>query len=372
MKQQKSPSFENEKTQCKDIYEVLSHIAIFKPLISCLFPEMPEGFWINHWWTESRKIFLKDENNLQLILEYFKDENNLAKFAEEVENFYLKHKKGLEKSWIGNPQKNIYSCALSTIRNYIIESPKEQVEKWMFYKTPNLSYLQEKCSLVEDINRKFLKIIDKQFAIDKQRRRNLNFERSIIWDSFWNIVNDSWEWMIHNIHWIEVALVSWRYIDIDTRKVFKTKNGSILIEILDEFIPIEFGNLKKCGVIDTGGSEINVYLKDDLSILKDNQWKEISEINTTQASWIFEINTRKYNENGSFSIEEWIFVNRDLIPLIDYKNRKILEIVTVKDDWFIARVSDWKYVFFDNDLMSRELSSFEKINNFLQGTKKNR
>jgi hypothetical protein len=48
MNQQKSLSFENEKTQCKDIYEVLSHIAIFKPLISCLFPEMPEGFWINH------------------------------------------------------------------------------------------------------------------------------------------------------------------------------------------------------------------------------------------------------------------------------------------------------------------------------------
>jgi hypothetical protein len=50
----------------------------------------------------------------------------------------------------------------------------------MFYKTPNLSYLQEKCSLVEDVNRKFLKILDEQFAIDKQKRKNLTFERDII------------------------------------------------------------------------------------------------------------------------------------------------------------------------------------------------
>jgi hypothetical protein len=122
--------------------------------------------------------------------------------------------------------------------------------------------------------------------------------------------------------------------------------------------------------MDTRGSEIYVYLKEDLSILKDNQWKEISEINTTQASWIFEINTRKYNENGSFSIEEWIFVNRDLIPVIDYKNRKILEIVTVKDDWFIAMVSDWNYVYFDNELMSRELSSFEWLSNYFNRNRK--
>jgi hypothetical protein len=122
--------------------------------------------------------------------------------------------------------------------------------------------------------------------------------------------------------------------------------------------------------MDTRGSELYVYLKEDLSILKDNQWKEISEINTTQASWIFEINTRKYNENGSFSIEEWIFVNRDLIPVIDYKNRKILEIVTVKDDWFIAMVSDWNYVYFDNELMSRELSSFEWLSNYFNRNRK--
>lgn len=220
-------NLENERKECSNIFEVLSHIAIFKPLVYCVFSETKDEFWIQYWRKENREVLLRSKWLLFTILNHFKNENNLIKFTEEVDKFYLKNRESLDKLWINDSHKNMYSIAIATIKEYVRKNNNEQgsVDKWELYQYTNLSFVNEERNLEDEINRIFLKIIDAQYDIDKERIKKSIQVREIIWDISGNLAINDNEWKIENLYWVKVALVAWRYINVATRKpiIIKSK-----------------------------------------------------------------------------------------------------------------------------------------------------
>ncbi|MCK9272232.1 hypothetical protein M0P65_01675 [Candidatus Gracilibacteria bacterium] len=111
-------NFEQERKTCSNIYEILAHPAIFKPLFSCIYQNFTQDD-IDNIIVKIEKInFLKHESNLYKILDFFKDDINVKKFADEVEKFYLEHKEALDRVGINDSHKNAYSIAIATLRQF--------------------------------------------------------------------------------------------------------------------------------------------------------------------------------------------------------------------------------------------------------------
>jgi len=69
---------QRESKTCSDIYDVLAHPAIFKPLISCVFPGFIEKDinkdLLRNYAFINRSKFLWNEENIIKIIDFFKNE----------------------------------------------------------------------------------------------------------------------------------------------------------------------------------------------------------------------------------------------------------------------------------------------------------
>ncbi len=225
-------NFEYEQKKCSDVYEVLSHIAIFKPLISCVFPEYDEKFWIKHWKVENRKIFLETKENLKIILKYFKDTNNLEKFSNSIEEFYLNHKEALDRVWINNSHKNTYSLALATIIKF---NKNEEYESITDTKKVMSNTSIKTSNFIFKFKNTFDEILITQKEIDKKSNKYEWYTREVIWDIYWNLTNETWEWLITNFNGKQVTQIKKKYIDVETRKpiIIKTDIEDIKWELIN-------------------------------------------------------------------------------------------------------------------------------------------
>lgn len=206
-------TFDSERKECKDIYEVLSHVAIFNPLMTCVFPEPEDKYLTEQKERVNRLGILKDKEILKQILNYFKDENNLAKFAEEVDKFYLEHKEALIRVWIIDSHKNIYSIAIATIKAFNKDIAIKNQDKLLL----NVSI--ETWDIVEDLNNKLIFILGQQKQNALKRKKYENLEKSdIIWDNRWNLLYETESGLMIDFNGMKIARVAWRYIDADTRK----------------------------------------------------------------------------------------------------------------------------------------------------------
>lgn len=206
-------TFDSERKECKDIYEVLSHVAIFNTLMTCVFPEPEDKYLTEQKERVNRLGILKDKEILKQILDYFKDENNLAKFAEEVDKFYLEHKEALIRVWIIDSHKNIYSIAIATIKAFNKDIAIKNQDKLLL----NVSI--ETWDIVENLNNKLFFILGQQKQNALKRKKYENLEKSdIIWDSRWNLLYETESGLMIDFNGMKIARVAWRYIDADTRK----------------------------------------------------------------------------------------------------------------------------------------------------------
>ncbi|EKD66023.1 MAG: hypothetical protein ACD_49C00067G0009 [uncultured bacterium (gcode 4)] len=207
-------NFEQERKTCSNIYEILAHPAIFKSLISCIFQDIEadeyqhiynikKQFLWNRNNKEYREEFLRYEENISKILEFFKDETNVKKFANEVDKFYTEHKEALYKSWINHSHKNAYSIAIATLRQFEDDKfvDNSEVDNHTSIKPT------QKDDIVKRVNDKFEEILSE-----------IRPDYLIVWDIEWNLVN----WVNSNyiIDFFDknVAQIKNNYIDIDTRK----------------------------------------------------------------------------------------------------------------------------------------------------------
>ncbi len=208
-------SFDDEKTQCKDIYEVLSHIAIFKPLISCINPGISKDFEMAKEW---RIEYLKNTEHLKLILDYFKNKNNIAKFAGEVEKYYLEHIDALDRSWVWHAQKNIYWMVLMTIREF--NKDHQTVKPWERL----LNVSAPVWNIIEEFNNKYTYILGREEnnEIIRKKRTGL-MSTEINSDNLGNPIAEVWEWHIFDFFGNKIAEVNGKYINADTRSPFIVK-----------------------------------------------------------------------------------------------------------------------------------------------------
>lgn len=197
--------FEQERKTCSNIYEILGHIAIFTPLVSCVFP------WFSHLnytgikatpsiWTP--EYFLSKEENITKIVEFFKSEENVDRFAKEVEKFYLEHEKALERAGIHGHHKNAYVMAIATLRSVANQELRKNI------KIINNTSICAKTPWVTDIT---VQVNYKFSEIFKWYR-----EQTIAWDIEGNLVKEI-EWKIRDYFDKNVAKINWRFIYIDSR-----------------------------------------------------------------------------------------------------------------------------------------------------------
>ena len=259
-----------EREICENIYEVLAHIAIFKPLLSCVFPEFiiqsVNGTNIFPDQKAWREDFLKDENNIEKIINYFRQEENIYKFSNEVEKFYILHKEALDKVWINYFHKNTYSIAVATIRAITLQKTNEH--KFNF-----TSMKLDQTTIKKQVEAKFREILESQKEYD------------IAWDIEWNL----FDWNnanIKNFFGKRIAKINWKFIDPDTRK-------EVLIEwckIISLYRTVELLNwekVKRAKILD------NDWIEKILYITKDNkffriEWERVTEVYSNRC-WLREI-----------------------------------------------------------------------------------
>lgn len=192
---------QNEAKTCKSVFEILSHIIIFKPLIKCMFKNELENF--EHILSDksSRERYIKQ--NIEEIVDFFRDEQNLKKFSEELEKFYLKHERALERTWLDDSHKNAYVMAIATIKEVIKDH--ERFTVWVNRSSVNLTYILS----IKD------QIISKFYEIFSQYK-----EQKIAWDIEWNLIllNDSEEWKVEYLFDKKIIKIGRRYVYADTRK----------------------------------------------------------------------------------------------------------------------------------------------------------
>lgn len=292
-----------EEKVCKNIYEVLAHIAIFKPLLSCVFMEFTNqsvnGMNVFPDQKAWRENFIRQEDNIEKIINYFEQKDNTEKFAGEVEKFYLEHKEAFDKLWINNNHKNTYSIALASIKT--IASQKTSKNK-----INNTSVeLDHTGTLKAQVEVKFKEILESQ--------QEFEVAGDIEWNLFdWNSGN------IKNYFDKKAIKINWKYIDPDTRK-------EIFVEwckIVSLYRTVELLNwekVKRAKIVDFDWKEKILY------IAKENQffridWERVLEVyhNEFWGNWIYKLPSwtelieiflenkwRRYitNENKIFKIE---------------------------------------------------------------------
>lgn len=210
-------SFEWEKKTCSNIYEILAHPAVFRPLFFCLYPYLPKEKIDNFLVDADKMCFLKDETNLHQILDFFKSKENVKKFVDEVEKFYLEHKEALDRAWINDSHKNTYSIAIATLRQFEV---KENTQ--ISVKNTSIKLNQESNDLIKKVQDKFEEILSQIYP---------GYE--IIWDNKWNLVNinnfryDHWE--IYDFFDKKIMAFNKWYIDIDTRKPVLFNNHELCL-----------------------------------------------------------------------------------------------------------------------------------------------
>ena len=194
-------NFEQERKTCSNIYEILAHTAVFKPLYHCVFLNLSSENLDNLKieFPEHKDIFLK--TNLAKILEFFKSDENLKKFANEVERFYLEHKEALDRAWTNDSHKNAYSIAIATLRQFkVIENNKN------FNKHTSITISQSD-DIVKNVQDKFVEIFSW-----------IHPDFEIVWDIKWNLINNSIDVArIFDFFGKNVVEVDRWFIDINTR-----------------------------------------------------------------------------------------------------------------------------------------------------------
>ncbi|HBA44804.1 TPA: hypothetical protein DEG21_04840 [Patescibacteria group bacterium] len=91
---------QQESKICENIFEILAHLAVFNPLITCIFPDVASLGAATYIAILPDKSSREHYINLHIkeIVKYFQKKENVKKFAQEVEKFYLEHKKALDKA----------------------------------------------------------------------------------------------------------------------------------------------------------------------------------------------------------------------------------------------------------------------------------
>lgn len=161
--------------------------------------------------------FLKDETNLHQILEFFKSKENVRKFADEVEKFYLEHKEALDRAWINDSHKNAYSIAIATLRQF-----ENSNNTKIFNKNTSIKLNQQSNDLAKKVQDKFEEILSQ-----------IHPDYETVWDIEWNLINrnniryDYWE--IYDFFDKKIMAFNRWYIDNDTMKPILINNHELCL-----------------------------------------------------------------------------------------------------------------------------------------------
>lgn len=213
---------QQEPKTCENIFEILSHLAVFNPLITCIFPEVASLGRVTYFAILPDKSSREHYITLHIdkIVEYFQEKENVKKFASEIEKFYLEHKKALDKAWINDSHKNAYSIAIATLR--AVADMQSRVNSKVINRTStNLNQ-------IPDINSQ---VITKFYEIFNEYKK-FNYA----WDIEWNLpVNDARNnWWIRDLFGKKVSKIWWKFVSLDTRNPELLKSWGEIIELLDE------------------------------------------------------------------------------------------------------------------------------------------
>ena len=204
-----------ESRTCENIFEILSHLAVFNPLLTCVTPGVAAVDSV-----ELSKIFPNKQSrelyvslHIEEIVKYFQKKENIKKFAVEVEKFYLEHKKALIRAWINDSHKNSYSIAIATLRAVAdMHSNVEKQEKWLIDHEYEINKSSTNLTNVPNINfqvlAKFHEIFNEYKIFD------------FAWDIEWNlrILNDWSDWSVEVLlNDIEVTKIWGKFVNTDTR-----------------------------------------------------------------------------------------------------------------------------------------------------------
>lgn len=244
---QQNTDFSSERQECNNIYQVLGHSAIFNPLLSCVFSNLQE---IPNK-REEREYFLQQPENIGQILDFFKDQEKWCLFEDELLDFYETHKEALKPT---EAQKNIVWIAIWAMKKYISHLSNKI--------KPNLS-ITDTTDNVKWIQEAFKNLVSKQLP-----------DKEILSDIGWNIINDCEKWRITSLFNKEVAKIQWRYIDVETRVPIVIQWRYTIANIIGDN-----NSFKKVQLYDMVKNKyIERYLKEDFTILTDDEWIDISNI----------------------------------------------------------------------------------------------
>ncbi len=238
--------FSSERQECNDIYQILGHSAIFTPLVSCIFQDLQEVPKKR----EEREQFLQKPENTQQILDFFKNKEKWGLFEEELLSFYDTHKEALKPT---EAQKNIVGIAIWAIKKYI-SNLSNKIK-------PNLS-ITDTTDNVKWIQEAFKNLVSKQLP-----------DKEILSDIGWNIIKDCETWEKILLFNKEIAKVGWIFIDVETRVPIVIQWRCTITNIIgnnNSYYNVDLYDTVKKQFI------LRRYIKDDFTLLTDNEWNEIS------------------------------------------------------------------------------------------------
>lgn len=304
--------FSPERQKCNDIYQILGHSAIFNPLVSCVFPNLQE---IPNK-REEREQFLQQPENIGQILDFFKDQQKWGLFEEELLSFYNTHKEALKPT---ETQKNIVGIAIWAMKRYI-SNLSNKIK-------PNLS-ITDTTDKVKWLQKNFQSLVSKQLP-----------NKEILSDIGWNILKNCESWKKELLFNKEVAKVQGRFIDVETRVPIVIQWKYIITNIIGDN-----NSFKKVQLYDIVKKHfMERYLKDDFTLLTDNQWNEIINIWIKREFFWKEVKLIKIEEQIK---NNWIvsekFMDSEFDTLRDEKWNDIISFYQWLGNAYIVYSIDYK------------------------------
>lgn len=307
-----NPDFLSERQECNYIYQILGHSAIFNPLVSCVFPNLqaiPNK-------REERELFLHQPENTQQILDFFKEQENWGLFEAELIGFYQTHKESLKPT---EAQRNIVGIAIWAIKKYILHLNKAK---------PNLS-VNDTTDKVKWLQKSFQSLVSKQLP-----------NKEILSDIGWNILKNCESWKKELLFNKEVAKVQGRFIDVETRVPIVIQWKYIITNIIGDN-----NSFKKVQLYDiVKKHSMERYLKDDFTLLTDNQWNELIEIMEKNPDRLFwkEVKNIKVAKKISEKITESLYklTDSEFNTLRDEKWNEIIRFYQLKGNAYIIFTID--------------------------------
>lgn len=325
-----------ENMQCKDVYEVLAHRAIFFPLHELIFWTKITEYrkWMSK---EERRLLFQNEENLKKVLEFAKDKENLKLLSEKIVENYKNHRDAYDRVWIDHIHKNTAWLLISYLKEFTWS------RNYYSFTVPSLKYLKkvtghifEKSDLEEWKNKTSMKFGDNEISLVKKFEEwfeefinsiNRAYTSKVLTDTKWLLVRESYKkWSdeikdnIFKGFSIPIAKIGESYINADTRENIKISLFNQNFELYEVKEKIKLPNGK-------AWFECTLFHKESyqkIPIILDQNMKPIKIWENSYLS------NRRYYENNDFldflwyEVYFWWFENDPKWVLLD-ENMRILK-----------------------------------------------